>query len=187
MDCVEFTLDNKDRILQVNDSWDLFACDNGAPELCARDICGRSLFDYIVGDATRMFVRVLLDQARVLDKALCRDYRCDSDNLKRYMRMEIIPREKSRLLLNHITLRTEPLTPAVKFVYRNSSSACLRCSDCNRVWTPGDTWLEADQLFSAAETRSPLPTVYTICPDCKARPSSPLILPRDHMRSPDEP
>jgi hypothetical protein len=44
-----FALDEKLRLISCNPAWDLFATENGAPDLCAEMALGKSVLDAHVG------------------------------------------------------------------------------------------------------------------------------------------
>jgi hypothetical protein len=166
---VTFTLDKNDKIVATNAGWDRFAKQNGAPELVGPAIRGKSLFSFIVGDVTRMHVRVMLDYVRTLGKPLERSYRCDSDNLKRYMQMRVVPEDGQWLQLEHKVLKVEPLVVPIVFNYQPATDFPLvRCSNCNRLNT-GQDWQEPDLAIDLLPQpgNSTYPICYTVCEDCQ--------------------
>ena len=88
---VNYTVDSDDVIVRINDAWDSFAEANDASKLDRSTVLGKPLFHYISGDATRMFVWSIFNNVRIRQEEYIRQYRCDSPELKRYMKMTITP------------------------------------------------------------------------------------------------
>ena len=163
-----FWVDDKDRIVEVNEAWNRFALANGGEGCIARLIVGRSLRDFIRGDATRMLLDTLMLQARSWKKQIDRVYRCDSSEVKRHMEMRIAPDGK-RLRFTHRMVCTEPMSPAVRFMYDPSGSAptkIIRCSMCNRVQVERG-WMESDIACASGEIQPQQLVIYSVCPTCK--------------------
>lgn len=165
-----FTLDKENRIIKTNAAWELFALENGAPELTGRLIYGKPLFAFITDDVTRMHVRLMLDYVRTMKKTVVREYRCDSDQLKRFMQMQLTLLENNNIELAHKILRIEPLIPALAFRYQpDSASAILRCSNCNSLRVK-EFWQEPESALNVTHlTQNSVPTVYTICDRCQGQ------------------
>ncbi|MEE4253472.1 MAG: hypothetical protein V2I50_05450 [Desulfuromusa sp.] len=163
-----FTLDKENRIIKTNAAWELFAHENGAPELTGKRIHGKPLFSFITDDVTRMHVRLMLGYVRTMKKTIVREYRCDSDRLKRFMQMKLTLLENGQIELAHTTLRVEPLTPALAFHYKpDSPAAVLRCSNCNSLRVK-ECWQEPESAQNGPHlTQTSIPTVYTICDSCQ--------------------
>jgi hypothetical protein len=179
---VIFCLDADNRIIRTNAAWDAFALENGAAELLGKNIRGKSLFGFIVDDATRMYVRVLLDSARTLQRPVSRAYRCDSEDLKRYMEMLIEPSENGQLVLKHKILRTEAITSPLRYHYQPDRAMIFRCSSCNRLQLPDSGWQEAELIDLQRQQDGATRVSYTICTDCQqqlpAAPATPTPMKR---------
>ena len=168
LDSIVFWIDDKDRIVEVNEAWNRFALANGGQGCIDRLVVGRNLRTFIRGDATRMLLDTLVLQARSWNKQIDRLYRCDSAEVKRHMNMRIEPDGK-RLRFTHQVVSTELMSPAVRFTYDPSSSSInkiMRCSMCNRVQV-GRGWMEADSACTGGEIRTPQLVIYTVCSSCK--------------------
>lgn len=166
---VSYLIDERNLILSVNQHWDQFARQNQGEQVLSDLVIGQPLFHYISGDPTRMYVRVLFDYVRRLQKTVIRDYRCDSDTEKRYMQMIIHPREASQLLLEHRLLATEKLDPPLRFAAGTECAAHVRwrCSTCNSVEVNGH-WMEPDKAYQYGFlNRYTSRVAYRICPECQ--------------------
>ena len=60
---VEYWVDPKDRLLEVDDAFRAFAIRNGAPELASDSILGRSIASFCSDDATTEIWRRVLARA----------------------------------------------------------------------------------------------------------------------------
>lgn len=163
---VVYRLDRDDVIVEVGGEWDHFAMQNDGAHLCQRSVLGRPLESFVSGDATRMFVRALLQAARLTLRPLTRDYRCDSADLRRYMRMTIAPEADGGLRVSHALVRTVPYAHPVpvRYAMGNVANVTIRCSMCNRLRDGGE-WREADSVPPLAGGVA-RPVIYGVCPDC---------------------
>lgn len=176
-----FWLDGNDVIVRVGEGWDDFARENDARGIDARHVIGRNLLDFIEGDATRMYVRTLIQSARLLRRPLQRNYRCDSPDSKRFMEMQLIMEASGLLRFEHRTVGIEPMRQPVRFRLAPGATArpgpCLvRCSICNQVKGPGG-WVEPDALVPAQDVVADpgdWPVIYGVCPRCIADPGKVL-------------
>lgn len=162
-----YRLDGDNRIISVSADWDDFALENDGGDVLSDAVTGRSLFDYITGDAARMWMSALLGLVRVGGAELERPYRCDSPGLRRFMSMKIIPEGNGVLRLEHTVLRVERRTEELFFLSTGGSGPGIlrRCSACGRVQSNG-AWVEADSEENPPEGKKEMPVVYTICEVC---------------------
>ena len=165
---VIYWLNHSYEIIGVNSEWDRFALSNGGDDILSHLIIGKPLFAFIMGDSTRMFVDNLLRRARIPHHDVCKSYRCDSPDLKRYMEMRIIPESPQVLRLEHTMLRQEATMPPVFYQYNPTiHHPYRRCSVCNKVlyryiWNEG-----SDLIHSLPQPPAhPIDVVYHVCPHC---------------------
>ena len=85
-----YVLDNRNRIISVSEAWDRFAAENGGNKTSYKDVCGRPIWDFVTGDPTRMWREAIFQFARLRGDRVERPYKCDSPDLKRFMRMRIV-------------------------------------------------------------------------------------------------
>lgn len=176
---VSYWLDPADRIVNVNLSWDLFARANGGNhQLLSSEIQGRSVFTFITGDQTRMYLEALLQHARFLNRSISRNYRCDSPTLKRFMSMSITPVTASLVQLDHTLLKCEPFEQPIMYRHEPDpqAQALPRCSVCTRLMIKG-VWLSPEdaEILGLLTPGKPLPVTYRICPSCRRRQPGPQI------------
>lgn len=167
---VNYTLDSDDVIISINDAWDSFAETNNATQLSRSSVIGKPLFQYISGDATRMFVWSIFNNVRIRQEEYIKPYRCDSSELKRYMKMTITPLDKGRIEIANelIAVETKSFLTNIK-AYK---SRIRRCSMCNRL-NHKDTWKEPESLIKegALNPDQEIYVIYTVCNDCRYQPS----------------
>lgn len=162
-----YWLDDALRITAVSDRWDQFAQANDGDQALGSLITGRSLWDFVVDDVTRMWLEVLIKVARMRQEQVERPYRCDSPDLKRYMLMRITPEDQNSLRVDHILVSTAPRTRSVKIHFAGTAPRVARthrrCSMCGRI-ANGNAWFEpdADEISDCGN----LSVIYTVCDDC---------------------
>lgn len=166
--CVNFILNNHDEIIAVGGEWDYFALANGAPELIGENVSGRPLIEFISGNVTRQFVLAILHTVRSSAQAIELDYRCDSANERRFMRMQVSLDQSGDIHFLNTTLRTETRQHNV-FISRaaqRSKNTSTRCSMCNLIKSLND-WIEPDSPGTAIHPEtSELLVIYGICTSC---------------------
>mgnify|MGYP001110656484 CR=1 FL=1 len=167
---VEFVLDTDNGIARVGGAWDRFARDNDAPDLGGAAVTGKPLLDFISGKVTRAYLLRLIDRVCVGGEPIELDYRCDSPETRRFMRMRISEQAGGGLLFQHRLLRAEQRTVPVHF-YRPAEPirGChVRCSMCNLIQV-GDVWGEAESLLPVRELRKAVAVIYGVCQACQQK------------------
>lgn len=162
---IQYRLDKSDLIVDVGGAWDRMAVENGGNELCGHSVLGRSLYDFISGDVSKMFVRTIIDGVRVLRRPRTVPYRCDSPGLRRFMEMSISCEDGGGLLLEHRQLRTEATGRRFDFTVGVAPvrQMVVRCSHCNSVKFSG-VWGEPERVLPEAPGK--VPVIYGVCPNC---------------------
>ncbi|MGE0665336.1 MAG: hypothetical protein AB7O49_02155 [Sphingomonadales bacterium] len=159
--------------------WDMFARDNGAPEL-GRDIAGRNISEFIAGAP-------VLQVHHELHRQVCSgerpgadyEFRCDTPRALRHMRMNVSPVSDAGEIiaaLYHAVLIESRPRPAMDLFGRNPADCAglpvvTVCSYCNHVsWPVGaahadSTWISADDYYSRGGT-SQVFVSHGICESC---------------------
>lgn len=161
-----YVLDDRNTIISVSGDWDEFAEQNGAANLYSVDVCGRPIWDF-VGDApTRMWLEAVFQSARLRGVGLERSYRCDSPEVKRYMKMRVIPEQNATLRIEHELLSTEQRQAPVHLIHDSTlgKDARRRCSLCGRLNHVGE-WQEPRE--DHANASGSIVVIYTVCEDCQ--------------------
>lgn len=163
----QYWLDKHDRIIRVSEHWDTFLTANDGPDnIAARSIIGRSIWDFVAGDVAKMWLRSIVSYARLTsDKEVIQQYRCDSQELRRYMEMRLVRGPEGELQISHYLKKQEPREEQPISINRKRASSLkslLRCSVCERI-NLGDDWTESN-AFPISDSG---PTViHTVCPYC---------------------
>lgn len=160
-----YRLDNTDRIVETGGAWNQFAKENAGTELLGSAVIGRSLYDFIHGDVSRMFVRTLVDGVRILNRPRVVPYRCDSPGLRRYMEMSITCEPGGGILLEHRQVREETISRNFDFKVgvRSVNQLIVRCSHCNTVKKNG-VWGEPETVLLEGDKL--VPVIYGVCETC---------------------
>lgn len=158
-------------IIDVNQAWDCFAQENDSPAATRNGVSGKSIFDLVSGKITKQYWRVMLERAWLSAQPLSMDYRCDSPDTKRWMRMELCRMEDGNMRIIHTLLASEKRLPKIHFrlAQQRSRDTHVCCSMCNRI-KAGEQWCEAESLFPSerkigGEAKF-LPVIYGLCADC---------------------
>ena len=164
-----YWLDEDEKIIKVHAKWDAFAQENDGALALAKKVLGKPIWTFVVEDNTRLWLRALLNLAKLCDKVVERAYRCDSPTLKRYMTMIIEPLGEGKLKVIHRLERTEPIEPAIPFCYSSDSRLLrlTRCSVCNRI-AVNNKWYDvaSKEVRAKMEENKPLMISYSVCGDC---------------------
>lgn len=164
---VIYWLDPSDAIRETNAFWDQFADENEGLELSSTQVLGKPIWKFIVGDTTRMWLDTLLSYARFHQKAVMRQYRCDSPETKRFMEMHILPEKNKNLCLEHRIVRTETMDPPVSYT-ASIKAIYFRCSICNKVQVKGH-WYEGNEAVKKGllpDSGAPR-VAYRVCESCQ--------------------
>ena len=164
-----YWLDGNDKIVSVNHSWDQFALDNDGAHLISLDILGKSIWEFVCGDVTRMWLETLFTLARLRGTPVMRPYRCDSPNIRRYMSLNIVLESSSVLRVEHLILSTElrEIPVYMQAAKRFSVNVSLRCSICGRMefdnsWVEPENYPESENKDRSGYVQ----VIYTVCKDC---------------------
>ena len=169
-----YRVDAADQLVWVDERWLAFARENGATELTEERVLGRSIWDFVSGDATRRVFLELHDRIRQTGKTIVVPFRCDSPTLKRHMRLTISRADAGQLLYQSVVIRVEPQRRlrVLDMSKRRSSAILTMCSCCKRALLESRGWLDVEdvsvrlRLFEARE----IPSLrYTVCPECATK------------------
>lgn len=166
-----YCVDADDLLIEVDALWLAFARENGAAELTAASVLGRSLWDFMEGAAIRAVYEVIHKRVRSSGKSAAFPFRCDSPTLKRYMRMTITCAKADQLTYESHILRVEPqrLQVVLDANQQRSESFLTICSCCKKAMLESVGWLEIEDLALAVgilESDNIPQLCHSICPDC---------------------
>ncbi len=166
-----YDLDDQFRIVWVDDGWNAFAVENGAPELVAPAPIGQSIWSAIADGTTSLLWGQIFQKVRRTGRPLVVPIRCDSPALRRYLQLLVSVRPPSCLRIESLVVRVGPKPPAVVIERTTPAPALLRmCSWCKQVEFQG-RWVEVEVLTSELRLfeRDVLPGLtHGMCPSCHA-------------------
>lgn len=163
-----YRIDEKNTILDVHPDWDEVAISNDGEKATSSKVIGKGLWEFITGDATRMYLDSIIENCRASREVIVKPYRCDRPHLKRFMEMIVTPLENREVLVEHVEVKTEPITKPVQFSTSGSGASHKRCSICNRMKI-GEDWIEPNKVrehFQDNNSES-IKVRYSVCPRCQ--------------------
>lgn len=169
---VTYVIDKNNIIVEIGGAWrEAAQKGNATDSLAIERVIGQPIENYVCSDVTQMYYDAVFKLCRLKQEILVRDYRCDSDHLKRFMRVTLTPFQDGRIELRHETLREEPFSNSVQVHEEKPSAPSVntkRCSICNRLNLPDrqSEWLLPESI--AQQGPVDLKVIHTVCPDCKA-------------------
>jgi rubredoxin len=157
---VYYVVDRDNLIVDTHETWDNDARTTDMRGGTSREcIIGRRLEAFMVGDATKMFVRSALDAARLLGQTRTLPYRCDSAGQHRRFEMVISPLGGGQVRVEHRLLEARPRAQRASLKAPRALPA-WRCSQCLFVRYSGHVeWRETD--LEPAELLA-----QDVCPEC---------------------
>lgn len=165
-----YTIDKKNKIVGTSSTWDEFALENDGGEIVSKKVIGRSIWNFVKGDHTRMWLQTVFELVRLKGESIERPYRCDSPDVRRFMKMNISPLPDGKIKLEHEILKTEERERPVVFKYSPESGSKIRfrCSLCGKIKV-GNDWAEPDEsdYKEIIQKYGGIIVAYTICPECK--------------------
>ena len=169
-----YRVDADDRIREVDAAWLDFAIENDAPELTAEAVLGRSLWDFVDGDAICKLYGMIFASLRAKPSEVKLPFRCDSPTRIRQMLMTLRSERGGGIAMETQLFHSEERAPVLLFDRKapRSPEGLPICSVCLRVGLSGE-WVDAAEavvrrrLFS--QERPPR-LDETVCPDCFGAP-----------------
>ncbi len=169
---IVYRVDRNDRITSVSDGWEAFAESNECRSLPQENVVGSSLWGHIQDPVTTELYREMMAFVRAQRRRAQFQFRCDSPDVKRFMRMSIDPLPDGALEFRSELVTAEPRR--VPFHVQASFRAfpvLVRCSVCNRVKT-GSEWrdvVDAVEEGLVLNHDLPLMVAYGVCDECRDR------------------
>ncbi len=167
-DVITYDVDAADIIRAVGGDWARNAAQHGGAHPEA--VIGHRLWDFVEGATTRHMYHNLASRVRERAEAIEFPYRCDSPNVRRDMRMRMVPLPDGWI---HFESRTVGVSnwrpvPPVPQAGRPTAGLLQICSWCKRGLLDG-LWVEPEVLVAAygmlLDTGEQLIS-HAICPSC---------------------
>jgi hypothetical protein len=162
-----YWLDKEDKIVKVCSNWDHFALNNEGEDVLGYKISSKPIWNYISGDISKMWLRALIDLCRLTEKTIERPYRCDSPELRRYLKMKISIEEGNLLRFDHIVERLEDREKPVYFEHATVAGVAFRCSICGQVHLKGKWYEPDDRSALQCQEQGKFIVAYTVCDNCR--------------------
>ena len=166
-----YELNARDEISSVNEEWLRFALANGGEPLDTAQILGRLLWDFIGGEETQHFYRLLHRRVRAGGAPVRLCFRCDAPDRRRLLDLEISAGPERGLTYRVRTVKEQERQPVALLEPRppRSEHFVTVCAWCERVAVPAHGWLDIEAAIAAlpvlAEPHPPQLT-HGICPVC---------------------
>ena len=170
---MDYLLDCDDRVTKLCPHWSEQARQRMALKLDDEMVLGRSLWDFVQGGATQRLYDTLIQQARRTGRKLSFNYRGDSPDTIRYMRMILLPGYHGIVRFRSELLHEQTRQRAVYFTHAPfpRHPELLQCSLCHRLEHNG-RWYTLDDLIrltDAIDELMPTEVGDTVCDGCITR------------------
>ena len=169
----EYRINEKDMLVEMNDSWLKFARENWDPRFDPDKIIGHPLWEFIRDETTRHFYQTIVEKLRAGERDEYRiPFRCDSPDMIREMEM-VIRKVKGGEIIFESNLKNE-IKRNMKAPYRyalDNEPAIRMCSWCKKIFNDETgEWIDLDQAIREMryfeEGRLPHVT-HGICDSCR--------------------
>lgn len=169
-----------DQLVGVDALWLAFARENGAADLTQLSVLGRSLWDFVEGEAIRAVYSDIHARVRSGGKSAAFYFRCDSPLLKRHMRMTISPGEAGQLIYESQVVWTEPQRnlALLDADQPRSKSFLTICSCCKKAMLEPVGWQDIESVsrsLGILEMGKVPQLRHTICPVCSDTLSNSIV------------
>ena len=165
LDASMAALDERGKILWVNEGWRRFALANGGDLELERF---PTYLDGIAGPLRDHFQQVLAS-AMASGDVFQQDYQCSTPDTLRDFRMRVLPFPPSGLLVEHTPIATLPPPvgePPIEVVFLDEHQQIRQCSNCRRVRRPTSDGTEVWAWVRTWVARSHPRTSHGLCTPC---------------------
>lgn len=167
-DPITYGLDADDVIVYVDEHWEPFARSNGAPELTAECVVGKTLDSFIADARVRHLYDLLFAQVRRQQTPISFPLRCDGPHVRRKLEIRVEPEAEGHLRVCSRTLQVE-LRDSICLPSggpETTNSYTTICSWCKKVHVE-DQWCEVEEAVIRLQLLSSTPELtHGLCPAC---------------------
>lgn len=164
-----YHINHEDELIYANDDWYDFAKENEAGYLVADRMYGQSLWNFIIDPETINLYQTIFHKVRKNNTVLTLPFRCDSPELRRYMKLTIAKMDSGIQLTGRV-LKLEKRDKVLLFdAHAKRTNKTLRiCAWCKKVevegnWHEVETVIERLKLFQ----KTKLPQLdHVMCNNC---------------------
>lgn len=172
---VQYRVAHDGTITSVDETFEAFARENGAPGL-AQAVIGRPIVDFLAGPEVRSLYETLMERVRASHGRFEFPFRCDAPDLRRFMRMRMEPLADGGLCFTATLEREEPREPVpVEWLMSRLDSRDARdlvalCSWCKRVRCDDGAWREVEEVMARGlmDRDRTIAISHAACPTCEA-------------------
>jgi hypothetical protein len=164
-------VDKNDNIVGVNENWQSFAEENLGTACLPEKIIGSSLWDHIRDPETKHLYEIILLKVREYHRQATFSFRCDSPEIRRLLKLFVIPREDDSVDFISQKINTELRKPVelLRSGIERSEDLIRICSMCKKIalseteWTEVEIAVQEMKLFE----REVLPQItHGVCQPC---------------------
>ncbi len=165
---VSYSTNAEGVIIEIGDSWYEFAQSNEGESLNIENIIGKNLFKYIQGNRVKHIYETMHDIVmNNSGRQISFNYRCDSPQVNRYMKMEL-EADRDKVLYRSTIIKEVPSTNFTTVDYNsNAGQAVVMCSWCKDFQFPQgkSAWKALDTIFEYIPEQYVI--THGICPKCQ--------------------
>lgn len=161
-------------IVYLDEAWDSLVLENNAPQLCAENILGRNLFDFIADEKVRYLYHTMFEKILNAEISFKFTYRCDTPDRRRLFALETYRVKENVIELRNTLLSIELRNP-IELLNPDTlkNDQYLRiCSWCKKTQLDNEQWVEIEEAIQRMRLfeRRELPNLtHTICKPCFER------------------
>lgn len=164
-----YCVDARDRLVRVNEAWEVFARENDAPDLAADRVVGQPIWACIADDGTRQLYAALLPRVRAGATARF-SLRCDSPTMRRRLQLTVGPGDAGLVRFEAMVTAVEsrPEQSLLRRDLPREPRIVTVCGWCKRV-SVLDAWLEIEEAIPRLrvfDADRPPELSHGICPAC---------------------
>lgn len=160
-----YIVDKREELVFCNHAWDIFARENGSPELANGRSLGKNLFD-VIPAVLASFYRTAFHRVRTHREVWTHRYDCSSPSIYRAFRMSVRPMADSgSLIVTNDVLMLRSHEPAENRYaeYVDAFGMIRMCANCRRTKrADGTEW----DFVAAHLERVSFPVSHGLCPVC---------------------
>jgi hypothetical protein len=167
-----YSIDSKDRIRFISDTWVTFAIENDAKNLTQTTVIGSSIWDHIASEEVRYLYKKIFSKLRGANTELILPFRCDSPEVVRHMELTMRSKPANGIEMEGRLIRKihrEPVRLLVTNVDRSNEFIKI-CSVCRKIMMRHGDWVEIENAVTQLRifTKPRLPKLEeSICTSCK--------------------
>ena len=144
-----YRIDDANNIVSVCEDWDERTDSLAAPAPHSGELIGTSILNHVTGAENKQIFNLLFAQCRKTRQILFVQFRCDSPDMRRWMELELRPREQGHIevISRIVDTATRPYVALLDCLAKRSANTVRICSWCKRVQV-GEVWNEVEDAVN---------------------------------------